>query len=64
MPRKLASKTSKLLLHDSEIKDKGLPIGDFSPNWQGRIVFLNVEKSFIAHKMGVEAPGEYALKVR
>ncbi len=35
-----------------------------SPNWQGRITFLDTEKSFIAHKMGVEKPGEYALKVR
>jgi DNA-directed RNA polymerase subunit E" len=35
-----------------------------SPNWQGRIHFLDTKKSFIAHQMGVEKPGEYALKVR
>jgi RNA polymerase subunit RPABC4/transcription elongation factor Spt4 len=31
---------------------------------QGRIQFLNVEKSTIAKKMGVEKEGEYAIKVR
>ncbi len=31
---------------------------------QGRIHFLNVEKSTIAKKMGVEKEGEYAIKVR
>jgi DNA-directed RNA polymerase subunit E" len=35
-----------------------------SPNWQGRITFLDPKRSFIAHKMGIEQPGEYALKVR
>jgi len=64
MGRKLANKTSKALLNESEIKEQGLAIGEFSTNWQGRIVFLDTEKSFIAHKMGVEKPGEYALKVR
>ena len=36
----------------------------FSTNWQGRINFLNTEKSMIAKKMGVEKDGEYAIKVR
>lgn len=36
----------------------------FSMSWQGRIHFLNVKQSHIAHKMGVERNGEYALKVR
>jgi DNA-directed RNA polymerase subunit E" len=35
-----------------------------STNWQGRIFFLEPEKSFIAQQMGVETKGEYALKVR
>ncbi len=64
MARKVASRTSKVLMNESEVREKGLPLGDFSPNWQGRIVFLDTERSFIAHKMGVEKPGEYALKVR
>lgn len=36
----------------------------FSTNWQGRITFLNAEKSEIAKKMEVEKSGEYAIKVR
>lgn len=35
-----------------------------STNWQGRITFLQTDKSLIAHKMGVTEKGEYALKVR
>ncbi|NQU98192.1 DNA-directed RNA polymerase subunit E'' [Candidatus Woesearchaeota archaeon] len=36
----------------------------FSTNWQGRIHFTNVEKSMIAHEMGIEKKGEYTIKVR
>ncbi|MFH1506383.1 MAG: transcription elongation factor subunit Spt4 [archaeon] len=36
----------------------------FSTNWQGRIFFLDVKKSMIAHKMNVDQKGEYAIKVR
>jgi RNA polymerase subunit RPABC4/transcription elongation factor Spt4 len=36
----------------------------FSTNWQGIIQFLNTDKSMIAHEMGVEKEGEYAIKVR
>lgn len=36
----------------------------FSNNWQGRIYFLNIKKSRIAHEMSVEKTGEYAIKVR
>lgn len=64
MPRKLANRHTKELLDESAIKERNLAIGDFSPSWQGRITFLSTEKSYIAHKMGVSRPGEYALKVR
>ncbi|MEM4260202.1 MAG: transcription elongation factor subunit Spt4 [Candidatus Woesearchaeota archaeon] len=36
----------------------------FSTNWQGRIYFIDVNKSMIAQKMGVTIKGEYAIKVR
>jgi len=36
----------------------------FSNNWQGRIYFLDIKNSMIAHKMGVDRKGEYAIKVR
>ena len=62
MSKKQACRSCKVLI-DGETCPlcKG---SNVSPNWQGRIFFLNPEKSFIARKMGVEKPGEYALKVR
>ena len=36
----------------------------FSTSWQGRIVFVDAEKSFIATQMDVNENGEYAIKVR
>ena len=36
----------------------------FTNNWQGRIHFLDVEKSVIAQEIGAEKTGEYAIKVR
>jgi len=35
-----------------------------STNWQGRVHFLNPEKSTIAHKMNIDVKGEYAIKVK
>ena len=35
-----------------------------STNWQGRIFFIDTKRSIIAHKIGVERKGEYAIKVR
>ena len=32
-------------------------------NWKGKIVILDPEKSEIAKKLNITAPGEYALKV-
>lgn len=36
----------------------------FSDNWRGRIFFLDAKNSKIAHEMGVDTKGEYAIKVR
>lgn len=36
----------------------------FTTSWQGRINFLDKDKSMIARKLGVNADGEYAIKVR
>jgi len=36
----------------------------FTTSWNGRITFLDVSKSMIAQKMGVDKEGEFALKVR
>jgi RNA polymerase subunit RPABC4/transcription elongation factor Spt4 len=64
MAKKLASKRTKELLSDVEIRDRGLPKGEFSQSWLGRITITNVEKSEIAKRIGIEKNGEYAIKVR
>ena len=38
--------------------------GNLSKDWNGFVVVINVEKSVIAKKMQIDAPGKYALKVR
>jgi RNA polymerase subunit RPABC4/transcription elongation factor Spt4 len=37
---------------------------NFSTSWQGRVFILDSSKSDIAKKMGFNAPGEYAIKVK
>lgn len=62
MTKKKACKNCKIFTEESIC-----PIckkSSFSTNWQGRIHFLNVKKSFIAQQMGAEKVGEYAIKVR
>lgn len=39
-------------------------VSEFASGWQGRINVLDVQKSTISKKVGVEVKGEYALKVR
>ena len=36
----------------------------FSDNWKGRLIVVNVEKSEIAKKIGISVKGEYAIKVK
>ncbi len=36
----------------------------FSTNWRGRIYILDAQKSDLAKIIGLEAKGDYALKVR
>jgi DNA-directed RNA polymerase subunit E" len=36
----------------------------FSTNWQGRIYFIDTQRSTIAKKIGVDVKGEYAIKVK
>lgn len=37
---------------------------DLSKDYLGYVIILDHEESMIARKMGIEAPGKYALKVR
>lgn len=64
MAKKLASKTSKLLLDETEIRKKELNKDDFSATWQGRIFIIDPQKSEIAKKLDIKERGEYAIKVR
>ena len=64
MAKKLASKHSKEILNEQEIREKGLNKSDFTPTWQGRLHILNVEKSKIAQKTNIKKEGEYAIKIR
>ncbi|HIH31377.1 TPA: DNA-directed RNA polymerase subunit E'' [Candidatus Woesearchaeota archaeon] len=36
----------------------------FSTNWQGRIYFIDAQRSTIAKKILVDVKGEYAIKVK
>jgi RNA polymerase subunit RPABC4/transcription elongation factor Spt4 len=64
MPKKYAHKQTKELVPEATLKEQALPKGDYSNNWQGRIIVLNVEKSDIAKQIGIEKNGEFALKVK
>ncbi|MBI2499188.1 DNA-directed RNA polymerase, subunit E'' [Candidatus Woesearchaeota archaeon] len=37
---------------------------EFTDNWKGKLVILDPTKSEIAKKIGINAKGEYAIKVR
>ena len=62
MAKKKASRVTKLLVEGNEDPLTGST--DLTINWKGRIYVLDPKKSVIAEKMGFEAKGEYAIKVR
>lgn len=37
---------------------------DLSNDFLGYVIVMDPESSIIAHKMGIESPGKFALKVR
>ena len=61
MSRKKACKADKMFVDGEQCPlCKGT---QFATNWKGRLHILSKEKSEIAKKMGVDASGEYAIKV-
>ena len=36
----------------------------FTDNWKGRIFIIDINKSEVAKKIGINAKGEYAIKIR
>ncbi len=62
MSKKKACKKCKMFAEGGECPIcKGNQISNV---WQGRIHILNIKKSEIAKKIGMEKEGEYAIKVR
>lgn len=61
MTKKKACKKCKLFYTGEECPNCG--ISSSVTNWKGRIEIINLEKSEIAKKIGLEKKGEYAIKV-
>jgi DNA-directed RNA polymerase subunit E" len=62
MAKKKVCKSCKIFVEGSECPlCKGT---QFSTNWQGRLYIVDPKKSQIAKRIGIEAKGEYAIKVR
>lgn len=60
--KKKICKKCKLFVEGSECSlCKG---NQFVTNWKGRIAVLDPKKSEIAKKIGLGAPGEYAIKAK
>ncbi len=64
MAKKLASKRTKRLLTEMEIKEQNLPKAEFTSTWQGRLYVSDAANSLIAGKIGITEKGEYAIKIR
>ena len=62
MTKKKADKISKKLYSQQECTGKDPT--SLSSSWQGRVIVVDPQKSFIAKKMGFSEKGEYAIKVR
>ena len=59
--KKKACKKCKIFVEGDECSlCKG---SQFVQNWKGRIFISDAERSDIAKKIGIEAKGEYAIKV-
>lgn len=60
--KKKACKQCKIFVEESTCPIcKG---NQFSNTWQGRLYILDPRKSTVAKKLGLEAKGEYAIKLR
>lgn len=62
MAKLYASKQTRELLTDAEIKKQNLNKDTFTDNWKGKVVILNPEESDIAKNLKIKKKGEYAVK--
>jgi DNA-directed RNA polymerase subunit E" len=63
MSKKVVCRTCKIFFEEGQscpVCKRNISTG----SWQGRIQIIDVKKSVIAQKMGVEKEGEYAIKIR
>jgi len=66
MPKKpFACGECRLILDDAEepVQCPRCPSAPVSVDWQGFTIILNPKRSEIAQRLGIEMPGNYALKV-
>ncbi|MFH0848760.1 MAG: transcription elongation factor subunit Spt4 [archaeon] len=62
MPLKKACKDCHMLSSGSVCPNcKSTTLSD---DWTGLLIIINPESSEVAKKMGIKAPGQYALRVR
>lgn len=64
MAKKFASKKTKRLLTENDIRELNKDKSEFTTSWQGRIFISDATNSAIAEKIGIKEKGEYAIKVR
>lgn len=62
MAKLFASKQTRQLLTDAEIKKEGLDKDTFTDSWKGKIIVLNPEESEIAKNLKLDKKGDYAIK--
>ncbi|MEK6900274.1 MAG: transcription elongation factor subunit Spt4 [Nanoarchaeota archaeon] len=62
MAKKEACKKCKLFVDGDTCPSCGS--SSFTSTWQGRLYIVDTSKSLIAEKVGIQAKGEYAIKVR
>jgi len=60
--KKKVCKKCKMLVEGNECP--ACKSNQFSTNWQGRLYIIDPTKSLVAEKIGLQAKGEYAIKVR
>ncbi|MCA9485593.1 MAG: hypothetical protein KC506_01990 [Nanoarchaeota archaeon] len=62
MAKLFASKQTKELMTDAEIKKANLDKDGFTDTWKGKIVVINPEESEIAKNLKIQKKGEFAVK--
>lgn len=62
MAKIYASKITKELMTEAQIKEKGRKMEEFTESWKGRMIVKNPEGSEITKKIGISTKGQFAIK--